>query len=291
MKIPLALAAMIAAAPALAGENPFGYLYTAETTPAGHWEYEQWNTLRTGKARGSYSAFDLRNEVETGVTDRLSLSLYLNSSYLRTRGTYDPEDATAAMKDRSEFQVNGFSAEAVYRLLSPYKDAFGLALYLEPEVAARSAENGEDIPERALEARVILQKDFLDDRLTTVLNLVAEPEWEKDHGAAKKELWTEAALGASYRVLPRLSAGLEILHRAQYPGMNTGHQGLYAVYLGPNLHYGGEKFWLTLTALPQVTGWPRRLGVGADGAEVESRNLHLGEQERFSLRLKLGVPF
>jgi hypothetical protein len=292
MKRLAALAVLLAAAsPARAGENMFGYLYPAETTPAGRWEYEQWNTVRAGKARGGYTAFDLRNELETGVTDRLQLSLYLNSSYLRTRGVYDPEDASSDMKDRADFQVNGFSAEAVYRLLSPFKDGIGLAVYLEPEISARSAENGEDLPERGLEARAILQKNFLDDQLTTAANLVVEPEWEKDHGSSKRELWTEVSAGASYRVRARLSLGLELLHRAQYPGMNTGHQGLYAVYLGPNLHYGGERFWLTLTALPQVTGWPRRLGTGTDGAPVESRNFHLGQQERFELRLKLGVPF
>ncbi len=285
--------ALAAAAPpsALAGENAFGYLYPAETVPAGHWEYEQWNTLRTGKARGDYLAFDLRNEIEAGVTDRLQLSLYLNSSYLRTRDAYDSEDASADARNRSDFQVNGLSAEIVYRLLSPFKDGAGLALYLEPEVSARDAETGEDVAERGVEMRVILQKDFLEDRLAVVANLAAEPEWEKDHGNSKKELWTELSAGASYRVRPRLALGLELVHRAQYPDMNAGRQGLYALYAGPNLHYGGDKFWLTATALPQIAGWPRRLGTATSGAPIGARNLHLGLQERFELRLKLGVPF
>src|SRR5258708_943644 len=78
---------------AQADETPFGYIYGADTLPKGHWEYEQWNTVRAGKASGSYTAFDLRNEIEYGFTDKFQASLYLNSSYLHARDVPDPDDA------------------------------------------------------------------------------------------------------------------------------------------------------------------------------------------------------
>ena len=59
---------------ARADESYFGYIYTTDLLPQGKWEYEQLNTFRTGKARGSYSALDFRNEFEYGVTNNFSAS-------------------------------------------------------------------------------------------------------------------------------------------------------------------------------------------------------------------------
>src|SRR5882672_9360389 len=89
-----ALAGSSCPAPAHADETPFGYIYTTESIPKGHWEYEQWNTVRTGKAAGSYTSFDLRNEMEYGVSDNFSAAFYVNSSYLHTKNVPDPDDAT-----------------------------------------------------------------------------------------------------------------------------------------------------------------------------------------------------
>src|SRR5438105_2470447 len=33
-----------------ADESPFNYIYAADSMPKGTWEYEQWHTLRAGKA-------------------------------------------------------------------------------------------------------------------------------------------------------------------------------------------------------------------------------------------------
>src|SRR5579863_2446279 len=77
-----------------ADESLFGYLYTTDTMPQGHWEYEQWNTLRTGKEQGNYWSFDLRNEFEYGVTNDFSAAFYINSSYIFTDNVYNPENVS-----------------------------------------------------------------------------------------------------------------------------------------------------------------------------------------------------
>src|SRR6478752_3273085 len=104
---------------AWADEALFGYLYTTESVPAGQWEFEQIQTLRTGKARGSYTSIDFRTEIEYGVTDRFTTALYLNSSYLRQVGVYDPEDVSVNLSDQNSYNINGTSLEFRYRLLSP----------------------------------------------------------------------------------------------------------------------------------------------------------------------------
>ena len=275
---------------AQASEGLFGYMYTAETTPAENWEYEQKQTLRSGKARGSYTSFDLRNEFEYGITDRLQGALYLNSSYLHTKNQYDPDDPSKDFPDRNEFNINGASVELMYRILSPYKDPLGIAVYLEPEISIRDHMTGEDKIERSLEARFILQKNFLDDQLITVANLMLEPEWEKADGMVKKELWIEGTLGATYRFTENWFVGLEFRNHREYINMNLARREHSAYFLGPNIHYGGEKYWATLTFLPQISGAPKNLGIGADGNPITSDRLHLGQHEKFEVRLMVGIP-
>ena len=81
------------AAPALAGESPFGYVYTTDTHPQGVRELEQWITRHHGQARGDFDLWQGRTEIEYGITDRLQSALYLNYnsvSAFRNR----PDDTT-----------------------------------------------------------------------------------------------------------------------------------------------------------------------------------------------------
>jgi hypothetical protein len=274
-----------------ASEGFFAYTYTAETTPAGQWEYEQKQRWREGKARGSYSAIDLRNEFEYGITDRLQGAFYLNSSYLHSHKLYDPEDVSKPdLPDHDEFNINGVSVELMYRLLSPYKDGVGLAFYIEPEISVRSSMEGVDKIERAVEGRLILQKNFLDDTVVTAFNLMAEPEWEKEDGLTKKELWVQLSAGINYRFAPKWFAGLELRNHMEYIDMNFGNQEHTAYFAGPVLHYGAESYWATLTVLPQLFGWPHNLGTGSDGEPVRDPNLHLGQHEKFEVAIMFGIP-
>lgn len=289
-KIILSLAVCLVSASAGASEGMFGYMYTAETTPAGHWEYEQFQTLRTGKARGEYMAVDLRQEFEFGITGNLQVAFYLNSSYLNQKNQYDTEDVSKNFPDRHEFQINGTSVEFLYRVLSPYKDGMGLALYLEPEINVRDRKTGEDVIERAFEGRLILQKNFLGDRLMTVGNVMVEPEWVKESGLHKKELYMELTAGFSYRLMDKWFAGLEYRNHMEFPEFNLGNQEHSAHFVGPTVHYAEKGYWWTLTVLPQVSGWPRRLGAGSDGRVIADGSAHLAQHEKLEVMVKFGIP-
>jgi hypothetical protein len=73
--------------------------------------------------------------------------------------------------------------------------------------------------------------------------------------------------------------------------MELGDQEHSAFFLGPNIHYGVEKWWVTFTILPQIYGEPTNLGIGANGAPITDPVLHLGQHERLEARLKFGVNF
>src|SRR5712671_5430830 len=78
-------------ASASAMERFFTYTYEPETMPKGALEYEQWISLRAGRnktvGQDSFNLWEFRHELEFGVTDDYSLSLYLNESLTNFRQT------------------------------------------------------------------------------------------------------------------------------------------------------------------------------------------------------------
>ena len=134
--VAIAIVSTLAPPSAGAGESPFGYVYTTDTHPKGEAEIEQWATFSKGKMQGDYKLGQYRTELEYGVTDRFQVSLYLNTysvnasrdnSAGETGGPYIPEKSNKENRYRRGLSVDGWSAEFIYRLLSPYKDPLGLA--------------------------------------------------------------------------------------------------------------------------------------------------------------------
>ena len=68
----------LAATPAQADEQYFGYTYSSEVLPKGRTEAELWVTDRRGKDEGHFDAQDYRLELEHGFTDRLTVAGYAN---------------------------------------------------------------------------------------------------------------------------------------------------------------------------------------------------------------------
>src|SRR5579859_2563614 len=102
-----------------ADERRFTYTYEPEVMPAGGMEFEQWVTLRTQKTsggevrQGNYNLWELREELEYGVTDNYSLSLYFNTSAESFRDYSQNPPA-----DHSEFRFDGISLENRYMVLN-----------------------------------------------------------------------------------------------------------------------------------------------------------------------------
>jgi hypothetical protein len=288
---------------AQAGDSPFGYLYTADTHPKGEFEFEQWMTVRKGKAQGDYALGQYRSELEYGMTDRFQASLYWNSYSVNafandaggeTAGPYVPENIDRASRYRRGLSHDGWSAEFIYRVLSPYSDPIGLALYLEPSVGKFKNE---------LESKLILQKNFLDDRLVLGYNLTLAPEWEKKTGdpaadpaspefTARKEKVTELvhAFGVSYRFAPGWSAALEVRNHHEYAGhsLSSSNREFTAWNAGPTLHYASQSWWVTATWLPQLKA--ARCYTDDQCAETVNRR-NLDDLERNEFRFRFGISF
>jgi hypothetical protein len=65
-----------------ADERRFTYVYEPETLPEGALEFENWVTLRSQRSKNvgkdNFNRWELRQELEYGVTDNYTLALYLN---------------------------------------------------------------------------------------------------------------------------------------------------------------------------------------------------------------------
>jgi hypothetical protein len=265
-----------------ADENLFGYLYGSDTTPAGKTEVYNWLTYRTNKGKGTYRAWDEMIEIEHGFANRFQASLYLKGRAHRISGGALDDDPGRELRRGLEF--NGVNVAFKYNLLSVYKDWFGLSLYLEPEYSRIHKVTGERMNQFGLETKLILQKNFFDDQLVATYNLTVEPEWTKfkASGEREKEMELEHTVGLSYRFLPNWFAGIEGRYHSEYPDFKVREHSAY--FLGPNIHYGAERWWATFTFLPQIWGHPHTPGRSGSG-------LHLGEHERYEFRLKIAYNF
>jgi opacity protein-like surface antigen len=271
-----------------ADENYFGYSFGAETLPKGKWELYSWTTGRFGKGTGSYSGFDLKQEVEYGVTDRFQIALEWKENHTYFTGGAGQESAgssTPARRNRFSFVGNGL--ELKYAFSSPYKDPVGIALFVEPEYALTDSPSGDKFLEWEVETRLLVQKNFLEDKLIAVLNLTNETEWERPRPSHGESFTTnfkpEITTGVSYRFASNWFVGLETRYATQLADANIRNQVDWAFSIGPALHYAVGRWWATLTWLPQVAGWH------TDGSR--SGSLDLNSHERNEIRLKIGLNF
>ena len=197
--------------PALAGESPFGWIYTADVQPPGTRQFQQWIDVQTKQTQGDYTNVRLRSEIEFGITSKYQTGIYLNSRYINANqnqldGTSagpntdipDTFDRTSRYKLT---RVESVSWENIYQIFNPLVDPFGLALYVEPSWGPRNKE---------VEFKLILQKNFLDDRLIWATNLVTSLENNKRGSTVERSTDLDILTGLSYRFANSWSAGLEL---------------------------------------------------------------------------------
>jgi hypothetical protein len=249
-----------------ADERLFGFTYEADLLPKGALEYEQGMTNYNGQAEGVFSRWQITQELEYGFSDRLSGSFYLNYN-----DVYSSLNTPSGTQSAEAFSFDGVSTEWKYQCLSPFKDSFGLVLYLEPRYSGTELE---------IEPKLILQKN-LGESLVLALNLTPETEYSftADGQSMHGEEFLSAA--ASWKAGP-IAAGLEVLNHRWLP--NWGPETASAWFAGPALHVAQDKWWATLSLLPQLQGQPST--IPGDG-----RYLGSDDYAKVISRLILGLEF
>jgi hypothetical protein len=263
-----------------ADEQLFGFVRGAETLPAGRSEIYQFITMRTGKPEGSYYGFDFETEFEHGITDQWQASLAVEQRYINNSGVDGDRDA---LDDFNGYRFGGLIASTKYRLLSPFKDAVGLAVRLEGGYLWHDEVGGLKESEWFISPEVELQKNFLDDTLICDVNVGAEWAWGKQPAEEyPREISLMAGAGVSYRFAPNWFIGVEGNIRAEYPLFDLNNFEHVVVYAGPSLHYSSKNWWVTLSYAYQVWG---------EGVDEPNDGKTYAEETDHKLRLKFGVNF
>jgi hypothetical protein len=308
------LSALLCAGAACADENLWIYARGAETLPQGEVEFLLGTIIRNDKDSGSYSFWDIRPEIEYGVTDRLTVkaaALFFRHDYRNVE--WEP---ISENPDYESTGFGGYELQLKYNFLSPFKDAIGLSATLGYERRELYRIDGADIDQDSFVPIVYLQKNFLENTLIFAWSIKTEFERRKSPGVLEEEIAFESALGGSYRVAPNWYVGAELRYQSDFlnpqlfeeagnPGFDNagfelgyqrssfdlsdfrlGSQYQYGTYFGPSVHYASRQWWFTGGLLFQVKG-------GGD----ESRNPSIrsgrnwDEHERYHLGMVFGRAF
>lgn len=279
------LLALTGATHARADEPLFGYVNTTDLLPKGKFQIEQWLTAREGGGPGRYQRLEGRSAVEYGLRDDLQLTAYLN--YSRLRAELDRTGAEAAgvlpAPPTARSGVDGVTGEAIWRVASPYLSPIGIALLVDATV-------GRERPVFGFKA--IAQKNMLDDTLVFAGNarldlgqVDLQPQRNGPSPRRRDVSRLEFDLGASYRFRANWSAALELRYRKRYAG---GRLQDTAAFFGPSLHYGGQRWFFTLSALRRLHDAHRSQPAG----ELSDSLTYLAERTEWDgLRLRVGRTF
>ncbi len=186
-------------------------------------EIEQWMTWRHQKIGGYYDQVEGRTEVEYGLTDRLQVALYGNYAWARritTVRTARPRRPSSSPTRTSTPMRAGATSVSSASPLKPSTACSALHRWRGPGVLCR-ADDRSAVQGTGNEGH--LQKNFLDDRLTTAFNFTYAPEWRylADDAAASGKSWQEETdinfnFAVSYRFAPNWSAGVEFVNEREY---------------------------------------------------------------------------
>lgn len=227
---------LLAATSASADERLFGYTTLSDSIlPKNATEMEQWATIRSGKDTGKFAAWKLRTEFEYGITETLTGAIYINSTSEYSSGVADRDNTDSQKFDGLSFELKQM---ALSRELNP----FGVMPYLEVTYSGKEFE---------LEEKLILDRNIAPNWVWG-LNIITEQEWEYTAAETESASAINFNSGISYQINPNWWIGLEGSQRNNYSGLyKTATRS--ALFVGPSVHFGTDKFQITASILKQTT--------------------------------------
>lgn len=259
---------LLSAGTARADDQPFLTLDTTDIEPQFAHEFEQdfdW-TMQPSSADG----LEAESELEYGLADDLQVAGMLDYGWDRSGS------------GAQVFRFTGAGGEALYQAWNVDFDPLGLGVLLSGSVGPQV---------RNVEATLIAQKNFLNDRLRVVLNGGWTGEWQRDGGPAQSE-WASGstlgwAAGVAYSITWEWSASLEFDDEHSFDGLlfdGEGSQGVSTYYLGPTIQYVAHPLTVSL-------GFQAQLPWASSGATGDVRNGFAVDSERYRIGLRITQSF
>lgn len=222
---------------ASAQDRIFNNVYQSTVLNKSQKEIEVWMIALTGK-ENFYRQLRNRVEYEIGLGGNLQAAFYINT---KQTSKYD-ESINDIIVESPEIS---FSNEWKYKVADPIANRLGFAGYFEYTIA---------VDEFEIELKAILDKKI--GRSTHALNFILEPEWKniiKDgKSTLERETKYNAYYGYSFQVDRNWNLGLECMYKnVKMQGSDAIHSSLF---LGPNIAYNINKFWINFSMTPQILG-------------------------------------
>lgn len=220
-----------------AQDRIFTNVYQSTVLNKSQKEIEVWMIALTGK-NNFYRQLRNRVEYEVGLGSNVQTAFYINT---KQTSSYD-----STMNDIVvESPEISFSNEWKYKFSDPTANRVGFAGYLEYTLA---------VDEFELELKAIFDKKI--GRTLHAINLEYEPEWKnivKDSKTVfEKETKYSINYGMSFQMNRNLNIGIECMYRnVVLDDSDVKHS---ALFLGPNISYNIDRFWLNISLSPQITG-------------------------------------
>lgn len=243
--VPLAFAGAAASSgwllPVHAEDQPFLTMDSTDIEPEFGRELEQNFTWASGKPGQSFNAILGETEFEYGLSDQIKLAAIIDYDWTRARN-HAVSDAPAI----SGTALDSVGGEIVYQAMNVYFDPIGLGFLVSPAVGRNS---------RNIEAKVLLQKNFLNDRLRAVANLGGDFATERDADA-----WSDVSAltfdaGIAYNITWEWSAALEFNAEHSFAGLLLNGRGIPAAttyFAGPTIQYVAHPWTASLGAQAQL---------------------------------------
>ena len=260
---------------ARADDQPFLTLDATDIEPESGHELEQKFVWLSGKSGQSFNAIEGESELEYGYSDQIQLAAAIAYDWTRQR------DHTAPLGPAvGGTAIDGISGEAIYQALNVYFDPIGLGVLVAPGVGRNA---------RSVEAKLLLQKNFFNDRLRAVVNLGGEIGSEREAGA-----WTDVSAltfdaGIAYNITWDLSAAIEFNAEHDFDGLLLNGRGIPTAttfYAGPTIQYVAHPWTASVgvqTQLPWASDATHTPGTLDRG--------YLGDVERFRITLRVTRDF
>lgn len=249
----------------LAQDRIFNYTYQSNVLNKGQKEVEVWTTLLTGKAN-FYREIQNRVEYEVGLGSNLQVAFYLNS---KQKANFDEVIGNIVIEP-TELSI---SNEWKYKIFDPVADKIGFAAYGELTIATDEVE---------IELKAIFDKKI--GRTLHAVNLVFEPEWETTTVDGKVATSTKYKYDFNYAISYNINkiwnVGAEVINKNVY--FKEDKSTISSLFGGPTVSYSTDKFWINLTALPQIAGLHNPEGISG---------INLDEWTRFETRLAFSFAF
>ncbi len=233
----------------------FARSYASYTLPAKALELEFWQTGRFDKGMGNYYRWQPRMEVEYGITDRLTASMYLNFNEVKSTGN----DLSS-----KPLSLSTTSFEFRYRLTNPNEHFIDPALYFELSYGGDKVE---------YEPKILFTKRF--EKFTSVMNV--NSEIERDIAGKETESAFELTMGLAYELNNNFAIGLEFRNDRNFKEIYQKEEN-QASFIGPTISFRSDRIYFIINFLAQLGGSP----------ETKS-NLELSSHEKYEIRTILGI--